>query len=165
MNKKPLNAAYEAMSGKELAAVAYAYAGNELESLRIKAAVPHKIYSMLDAQFVDALYRIHLMALVWTADYWKGNFLFAAESAIAFNAMNKGDYQKADSYFESLGRTRQVMSAHQVALKEVCSNHGIDYKVLLAKSGIAEIDCEAVGIDLEYKANLIEGLEALLKIE
>ena len=68
MNSKPLNAAYEVMNSEELAAAAYAHAENELESMRIKAAIPRKTYSMLDAKFVDALESIYTVGHLWTSD-------------------------------------------------------------------------------------------------
>ena len=70
MNQRPLSAAYEGMTSKELAAAAFAHADNELESLRIKAGIPWKTYSMMDAQFIDALEHLHLMGYLWANDYW-----------------------------------------------------------------------------------------------
>ena len=79
MNQRLLNTAYEHMTNHQLAAAAYAYAGNELESLRIQSAVPRKTYSMLDVQFVNALERIYTAGYVWGNDYWRLQFFYSAD--------------------------------------------------------------------------------------
>lgn len=164
MNQRPLSAAYEGMTGKELAAAAYAHADNELESLRIKAAIPWKTYSMMDAQFIDALEHLHLMGYLWANDYWRLEFLYVGDVlGMAYHHIT-GDIQKRDGYVELLTGWKKIIAAHFEALKEVCEVHGIDYKTVLKRVGITEDADRTAGLDLEHKVNVIAALEALLTV-
>lgn len=164
MNQRPLSAAYEGMTSKELAAAAYAHADNELESLRIKAVIPWKTYSMMDVQFIDTFERIHLMSYLWACDYWRLQFLYAVVVMKMAHDHIAGDIKEGNGYVESLTEWRKAIAAHFEALKEVCEAHGIDYKTLLKRVDITEDADRTVGIDLEHKTRVITALEALLTI-
>lgn len=164
MNQRPLSAAYKGMASKELAAAAYAHADNELESLRIKEAVPWKTYSMLDAQFIETVERLHLMGLFWASDYWRLQFLYAGDVIGMAYEHIQGDIKKRDGYVEPLTWWKKALAAHFEALKEVCEAHGIDYKTLLKRVDITEDTDRTVGIDLEHKIRVIAALEALLAV-
>lgn len=164
MNQRPLSAAYEGMTGKELAAAAYAHADNELESLRIKAAIPWKTYSMMDAQFIDALENLHLMGYLWANDYWRLEFLYVGDVlGMAYRHIT-GDIQKRDGYVELLTGWKKIIAAHFEALKEVCETHGIDYKTVLKRVNITEDADRTAGLDLEYKTRVIAALETFLAV-
>ncbi len=162
MNQRPLSAAYEGMTSRGLAAAAYAHADNELESLRIKAAIPWKTYSMMDVQFIDALEHLHLMGYLWANDYWRLEFLSAGDVlGMAYHHIT-GDIKKRDSYVELLTGWKKIIAAHFEALKEVCEAHGIDYKTVLKRVSIIEDTDRTAGLDLEHKANVIAALETFL---
>lgn len=165
MNQRPLNAAYEHMTNHQLAAAAYAHLGDELETLRIKAAIPEKTYSMLDAQFVSTLSRIISVSQVWVGEYWRLEYLSAVNVLRMAYAHIQGELKNESKYAESIISNKQVLAAHFEALREVCGARGIDYKVVLKRNQIAEDADSAVGVDLEHKADIVAALEALLSIE
>lgn len=166
MNKKSLEVAYETMNSQELAAAAYAHADNELERMRIQAAIPRKTYTMLDAQFTETLDRIFILGHLWTSDYWRLQFLIAAHSAVMINADAKGNNQEGDEQRQAIDKVRQQLAAHFEALKEVCAAHGLDYKTILERNGIIEnLDLQSAQVDDEYKETLVETLLALLTVE
>lgn len=162
MNQRPLSAAYEGMTSRELAAAAYAHAGNELESLRIKAAIPWRTYSMMDAQFIDTLEHLHLMGYLWANDYWRLQFLYAADVLGMAHAHIQGEIKERDGHLESLMEWKKIIAAHFEALKEVCEAHGINYQTVLKRVGIAEDVDRTAGLDLEHKVNVIAALETFL---
>lgn len=164
MNQRPLSAAYEGMTSRELAAAAYAHADNELESLRIKAAIPWKTYSMMDVQFIDALEHLHLMGYLWANDYWRLEFLHVGDVlGMAYHHI-KGDIKKRDGYVELLAGWKKIIAAHFEALKEVCEAHGIDYKTVLKRISITEDADRTAGLDLEHKTRVIAALETFLAV-
>lgn len=165
MNQKPLSAAYEHMTNHQLAAAAYAHLGDELETLRIKAVIPEKTYSMLDAQFVSTLNRIIIAIEVWVGEYWRLEYLSAVNVLRMAYVHIQGELTNEGKYAESIISSKQVLAAHFEALKEVCGVHGIDYKTILKRNQIAEDVDSAVGVDLEHKATLVAALEALLVSE
>ncbi len=165
MNKKSLEAAYEGMNTRELAAAAYAHADNELERMRIKAAIPRKTYTMLDAQFTETLDRIFTLGHLWTGDYWRLQFLFAAHSARMIDAEAKSNNQKTDEQRQAINKVRQQLAAHFEALKEVCAAHGLNYKTILERSGVIEnLDLHGMQVDYRHKETVVEALEALLTV-
>jgi len=164
MNQRPLSAAYEGMTSRGLAAAAYAHADNELESLRIKAAIPWKSYSMMDAQFIDALEHLHFMGYLWANDYWRLQFLYAGDVIGMAYEHIAADIKKRDSYVELLTGRKKIIAAHFEALKEVCEAHGIDYKTVLKRVGITEDVDRTAGLDLEYKTRVIAALETFLAV-
>lgn len=165
MNQKPLSAAYEHMTNHQLAAAAYAHLGNELETLRIKAVIPEKTYTMLDAQFVGALVRLHFASHAWAGDYWRLESSYAADILKMAYAHIKNELGNPDEHLEALANGKRLIAAHLVALKEVCEAHGVDYKTVLNRNHInANIDI-TMEVDLEYKAAVIKALETLLSIE
>jgi len=165
MNQRPLNTAYEYMTNHQLAAAAYAHLGDELETLRIKAVIPEKTYSMLDVQFVGALNRIIIAIQVWVGEYWLLQYLSAINVMRMAYAHIQGELQNEGKYAESIISNQQVLAAHFEALKEVCGAHGIDYKTILKRNQIYEDADSAVGVDLEYKADVVKALQALLESE
>ena len=166
MNKKSLEAAYEGMNARELAAAAYAHADNELERMRIKAAIPRKTYTMLDAQFTETLDRIFMLGHLWTGDYWRLQFLFAAHSAQMINADVKGSNQEGAEQRQAINKIRRQLAAHLEALKEVCAAHGLNYKTILDRNGVIEnLDLHSAQVDDPYKEILVETLEALLTVD
>lgn len=165
MNQKPLSAAYEHMTNHQLAAAAYAHLGDELETLRIKAVIPEKTYFMLDAQFVDTLNRIIAASQVWVSEHWRLQYLSAVNVLRMAYLHIQGELKNESEYAESIISSRQVLAAHFEALKEVCGAHGLDYKTVLKRNGITgDVDI-TMGVDLEYKADVIAVFEALLATE
>ena len=164
MNQKPLSAAYEHMTNHQLAAAAYAHLGNELETLRIKAVIPEKTYTMLDAQFVSALNRIIIAIQVWVGEYWLLQYLSAINVMRMAYAHIQGELKNESKYAESIISNQQVLMTHFDALKEVCGAHGIDYQTILKRNQISEDADSAVGVDLEHKAAVIAVLENLLAV-
>lgn len=162
MNQKPLSAAYEHMTNHQLAAAAYAHLGDELETLRIKAVIPEKTYSMLDAQFVSTLNRIISVSQVWVGEYWRLEYLSAVNVLRMAYAHIQGELTNEGKYAESIISNKQVLAAHFEALKAVCGAHGIDYQTILKRNQIAEDADSAAGVDLEYKVAAIDALEVLL---
>lgn len=162
MNQKPLNTAYEHMTGHQLASAAYAHLGDELESLRIQSAVPRKAYSMLDVQFVGALERILFASHAWAGDYWRLESFYATDILKMAYAHIKNEMSNPDQHLEALVSGKRLIAAHLEALKEVCQAHGIDYKTVLKRNHITvDIDI-SMGVDLEHKAAVIEALKTLL---
>ncbi len=165
MNQKPLSTAYEHMTNHQLAATAYAHLGDELETLRIKAVIPEKTYSMLDAQFVSTLNRIINVSQVWVGEYWRLEYLSAVNVLRMAYAHIQGELKNESRNAESIISNKQVLAAHFEALKEVCAAHGIDYQTILKRNQIAEDVDSAAGVDLEHKAAVIAALELLLVAE
>ena len=165
MNQKPLSAAYEHMTNHQLAAAAYAHLGDELETLRIKAVIPEKTYSMLDAQFVSTLNRIIIAIEVWVGEYWRLEYLSAVNVLRMAYVHIQGELTNEGKYAVSIISNKQVLAAHFEALKEVCGAHGIDSQTILKRNQIAEDLDSAVGVDLEHKATLVAALGALLTLE
>lgn len=162
MNQKPLSAAYEHMTNHQLAAAAYAHLGDELETLRIKAVIPERTYSMLDAQFVSALSRIISVSQVWAVDFWRLESFYAAAILKMAYAHIKNELNNPDQHLDALARGKRLIAAHLEALKEVCHAHGIDYQTVLKRNHIP-VDADiTLGVDQEHKAAVIETLEKLL---
>lgn len=162
MNQRPLNTSYEHMTNHQLAAAAYAFIGNELESLRIYSAVPRKTYSMLDVRFVGALERIHFASHAWAGDYWRLESFYVADVLKMTYAHIKNEMNNPDQYLEALASGKRLIAAHLEALKEVCQAHGIDYKTVLKRNHITENVDLVVGVDLGHKVAVIAALEAIL---
>lgn len=165
MNQRPLNTAYEHMTNNQLAAAAYAYVGNELESLRIHSAVARKTYSMLDVQFVGALERIHSASYAWVGDYWRLEAFYAADVLKMAYAHINNEIRHPDQYLEALAIGKRLIAAHLEALKEVFQAHGIDYKTVLKRNHITEDVDLVMGVDLGHKVAVITALERILSTD
>ena len=164
MNQRPLSAAYEHMTNHQLAAVAYAYIGNELESLRIQSVVPRKTYSMLDAEFNNALENIHTATLHWSCEYWRLQYVYSVDVLRMAYAHIQDELKNEDDCAELIAKGQRMIAAHFAALKEVCGVRGIDYQTVLKRNYITEQVDQAWDIDLEYKTVVIAALETYLVI-
>lgn len=164
MNQKPLSAAYEHMTNHQLAAAAYAHLGDELESLRIKSAVPRKTYTMLDAEFVDALVRIYTASQAWSSDYWRLQYLSTVDVVRMTYAHLKNELSNSDELLQALANSKRAIAAHVEALKEVCETRGIDYKTVLKRNQITGDVDMSMGIDQEHKTEVITALEVFLAV-
>lgn len=162
MNQRPLSAAYEHMTNLQLAAAAYAYADNELESLRIQSAVPRKTYSMLDAEFINRLECINTAGYVWGIDYWRLRSLYAADIMKSTHDHIKGELKDVTVFLELMATWMKIFVAHFEGLKEVCEAHGIDYKSVLERTCITESTDKTMGINLDHKNSVIKALETIL---
>lgn len=164
MNQRPLITAYEHMTNHQLAAAAYAYIGNELESLRIQSAVPRKTYSMLDVEFNNALENIHTATLHWSCECWRLQYVHSVDVLRMAYAHIQGELNDENECVELIAKGQRMIAAHFAALKEVCGVRGIDYRTVLKRNHITERVDREWGIDLEYKTVVIAVLETYLAI-
>jgi hypothetical protein len=155
MIKDPISKLYKHMSSKELALLAFANLANrdELEQARIIDAVPRHTYSCLDATFSEYLDRVFNMACCWSIQYWQCQArLMAANGCLLAHLKDKDDIQQWALDDEIRDHHARRLAAVEVALVELCQEHGIDIEAVK----------QIAGITTDFKSNIELDLSAPL---
>lgn len=134
---------YEGLAPKQLAALTL----QSLASLdadeadKIRSAVPWKQYSCIDAAYTDWRDAFNSVVLVWSVEYWRQRFLYAATLNRLQSLASAADDQPSDAFDSTHERLQQCLArqlAHSKVLHDLCSAHGFEYNAMLKLAGVPD---------------------------
>jgi hypothetical protein len=168
MKEKRITKLYEGMTSKQKAVLTLHYIAenNAPEIGRIRSTVPWKEYRCIDGEYTDWRDQLMGISMVWGLTYWQT--LFAHANAV--RRITRLDLKAADDEtlkaFDAAGREAEwsltQLVTLQAALKEVCSEHGIDPDDAIKIAGVPVRNRPKCEPDASYQAEIAQKLRECL---
>ena len=119
---------YDNLTNKERAALAFHYMTdmNETELARIEATVPRHAYRCVDLEYQSWLASFVHVACVWAIEYWQTKVRKVAATGAGLHLAGRGEYEKADAWFDESNVWDSRLTALDRALEAMCEEHGVD---------------------------------------
>ena len=134
---------YQGLAPKQLAALTLQNMANldADEVDKIRGAVAWKQYSCIDAAYTDWRDAFHSVVLVWSAEYWRQRFLYAA-TLNRLQSLTQPDAGQPDDDYDCIVEQLQQCLARQLAhskvLYDLCNAHGFEYDAVLKLAGVPD---------------------------
>lgn len=168
MKQDQITAAYKGLNADQMAALAFHYLSeeNNLEFKRLGDAVPLSDYRYRgpDEAYQARLDGVRRFAEGWATEYWRLRCYKAEMLGATLAAVRRGvDDEKADALLDAHGQAESYLLALDVAMTEVCDDHGIDPADVRRMSGAEAFKPRREGTtpDADYLAAMRAGLAKL----
>lgn len=134
---------YQGLAPKQLAALTLQNMAdmNAEEVDKIRCAVPWKQYNCIDSAYTDWRDAFHSVVLVWSVEYWRQCFLYAATLNRLQSQLRPDADQLNDGFDVTIEQLQQHTArqlAHSKVLYDLCSAHGFDYNAVLKLAGVPD---------------------------
>lgn len=166
MKQDRITKLYEGLTNKERAALSFRYIldANELELSRVGDTVEFKSYRCHDAEYREWLQSFFTLASHWGLIYWQHYSGLMATIALRHATIAGSTTDDLKSISTRIVYWKRRLLALDVALDDLCTQHGVDVDVVRRYS---EVDQNAITYadllpDSEYQANIQAALNSAM---
>lgn len=167
MQKDRISKAYEGLNNKQLATLAFHYLTNTnmAEMSRVGDAVPSRLYSRKDAEFMRFYESLFDVSALWAIEHWKAYaHMIEVQLELHLEIKAGNNPSEVKRLAEKSGRMESRLLAIDAAILRVCNENYLDIRDIskVSASTLFTPSSDDMVADADYKTEMYNNFSRLL---